>query len=796
MKKFFSAFAIASLMVAASCSNEEFEAQTGKETTVSFTAQLSDGLHTKSYGNGTTASTLTYAVYQVTENGWNLLADFGKTDETINMRKQVSLSLVNGNTYAVVFWADAPQSIYTFDADNKTVSADYANAVSNDETLDAFFAVEQFKVSGASSKTIELRRPFAQLNIGASDLEAAKAAGVEIAEAGVKVKTYNTFNFNTGELSGEADVTFAAAELPQAPEVFPVDGYDYLTMNYLFMPADKKADNAVTIMYGNGSERTFHNVPLQRNYRTNIFGKLFTSDEEFDVVIKPEFDGSYNVNVWDGTTTEEPAVVDGAYQITDASEFAWLSEHQGNGLDKDIKLVEDIDFGGASIQAIRVASSVVSVVIDGNGKSMSNLAVEYAPSSNYAKSLFSLEAVGENAEITVKNLTIKNVNIDNYNKHYGYVGVVISDIQNGAKVTLSGVNVENAQLRGMQSVGGLVGLVPANATLTIENCAVKNSNISNYAETNESGFVAGLVGRPAGTVTISGSAVENTVIDAYYVSRRGKSSIAAVAGGKDNTGATVTNVEVKATEVENVVEVKTVADLAAISPKSIKTVVSVLNDIDMASWTAIAGNYTSFILEGNGHTLKNMPAAIFTKIAPGAYVVRNLNFDNANIHTAYGAGVIVEEMNNEGGVDMTIENCHITNSSIYGWKFAGGFIGFASGAKTSEGKTAAIDILNSSISNTAVSTDDSSCGGFIGHSYVELTIDGCEVLGNSSVSCAEDRKGDNAKAGYLVGTINAGSATISNVKVASTATLTNVNATPYDANGYIGRVLSTGTVNM
>lgn len=63
-KKFLSAFAIASMVLATSCSNEDLNSGlNGTESNVTFTAQLPAGLQSRSFGDGTTANTLSYAVY-------------------------------------------------------------------------------------------------------------------------------------------------------------------------------------------------------------------------------------------------------------------------------------------------------------------------------------------------------------------------------------------------------------------------------------------------------------------------------------------------------------------------------------------------------------------------------------------------------------------------------------------------------------------------------------------------------------------------------------------------------------
>ena len=290
VKKILSVFAIASMMLATSCSNEEFDnIQNGKESTVTFTAQLPEGLQakTRAYGDGTTATYLQYRAYLLGENGnWTPTNVFGTANLT-DLKATLPLKLVNGNTYKVVFWAAAPASIYTFDMENAKVTANYDNQANNQENMDAFYKVEEIKVNGSESKTIKLKRPFAQLNIGTADWQAAKDAGRTVAKAAITVNTYTSLDFKT-EAAGDAkDVTFELASLPTG-ETFPVSGYDYLTMNYLLM-GDKETKD-VTISYDNAENRTFKNVPLQRNYRTNIYGNLLTSTEDITVVINPGFE--------------------------------------------------------------------------------------------------------------------------------------------------------------------------------------------------------------------------------------------------------------------------------------------------------------------------------------------------------------------------------------------------------------------------------------------------------------------------------------------------------------------------
>jgi hypothetical protein len=170
--------------------------------------------------------------------------------------------------------------------------------------------------------------------------------------------------------------------------------------------------------------------------------------------------------------------------------------------------------------------------------------------SDYSNGLFQGDATF--GDVTVKNVTFENITAECSDPAQGYVGVVFGDLQNG-NLTLENVHVKDADLCGVQSVGGLVGFVASGRTVSINNCSVEGGYIHNYPVADESGYVAGLVGRPVGTVNVTASEVKDTDIDGYYVTRREASSIAEVIGGRTTVdGVTVTNVTVKKTHIDAV----------------------------------------------------------------------------------------------------------------------------------------------------------------------------------------------------------------------------------------------------
>lgn len=225
--------------------------------------------------------------------------------------------MAKGQTYKVAFWAqDEDCKAYTV-SDDMQVTVNYANdenKVNNDETRDAFFKTVEFTVTGSTSIDVEMKRPFAQINVGVTkeDWDAAVASGVEIENSSVVIKNAATsLNLLDGTVGTETvDVNYALNTIPNEPLYVDTDGdgikeeYNWLSMSYILVADEIDGASKATLQSlqytftpENGNPIDFkeglNTVPVQRNWRTNILGKILTGDIQFNITIDPVYDGDY-----------------------------------------------------------------------------------------------------------------------------------------------------------------------------------------------------------------------------------------------------------------------------------------------------------------------------------------------------------------------------------------------------------------------------------------------------------------------------------------------------------------------
>ncbi len=332
-KLFLKMFAAATMLLATSCQNDELDAvQAGNEVTVSFTLGVEGGIQSRAISDGQTADRLVYAVFD--EEG-KRIKTIAKVDKTTTFPATEEITLAKGQTYKVAFWAqnNATGAYVLDDAMNLTI--DYTNGANNAEDRDAFFKTETFTVTGGAEFDVVLKRPFAQINVGVTDEDLADAekSGIIIEQSKVVISNVaDQMNLVDGTVKGSVKVEYSLAEIPTEKLTVSGTEYNYLSMSYILPNPDADKDEFVegdskttinkvefTFKPKNGNEivigerEGLNNVPVQRNWRTNIIGKLLTGDITFNIDTDPIYDGENNGQV---SFEEYPVELNGVYYKT------------------------------------------------------------------------------------------------------------------------------------------------------------------------------------------------------------------------------------------------------------------------------------------------------------------------------------------------------------------------------------------------------------------------------------------------------------------------------------------------
>ena len=370
-KLFLGMFAAAGMLFATSCSNDELDVvQSGNEAQVTFSLAAEGGIATRAISDGTGAKKLVYAVYNASGELIETIANTDVNGQIVDnsafdngLTENVTITLAKGQQYTVAFWAQNPNCTAYTTTDLKNVTIDYAG-LNNDETRDAFFKAETFTVTGNTEIDVVLKRPFAQINVGVyqTDWDAAKASGIEIEKSKVTIENAATsINLLTGEVGGEQTVEYGFDIIPAqfaTPETLDVDldkdgtkeNYVYLSMSYI-LANDETTGYAKTALEDldftfapiSGNNINFSEglnaVPVQRNWRTNIIGKILTGDVTFNITIDPIYDGEYNKG------EAQPVNINGVY-------YATIQDAVNNVNDGDVIKVAT----GTYTEVVKVAS--------------------------------------------------------------------------------------------------------------------------------------------------------------------------------------------------------------------------------------------------------------------------------------------------------------------------------------------------------------------------------------------------------------------------------------------------------
>lgn len=719
--------AAALTLLAVGCNKEHVaEVPDGQMVDVTFTAALPGEMATKAIGDGQTAKALYVSVYENDDAKTKLELD--KTATFTDLKTQVTFSLVKGKTYNFVFWAQAAEGAPYDVTDLKNIKISYEGAEANDEKRDAFYATrKELKVNGALTETIKLYRPFAQVNFGTADYDAAVAAGVKPVKSVFTATDVATI-FDTFEAEGKEAkdvVTFTESALPGETLVTKAGDYKWMTMNYI-IPVGKQGEKHISNVTAEFIPETGITVkasspqtPVQNNYRTNILGNLLTSQVIFNIEIVPIFNEPDNdidlVNIKNAESLKALFATGG--EATLAADLV-LDEAVAVMPGKEVTL----DLNGKTIKnnSNSVALDVYgSLVINGEGtvdggEGGDNVAVWSRPGGKLTIN-DGTYTVGADANGS-GNSTIYTTGGD----------VIINGGTFSTAAKYGGrywtINKQNGSTGKVEIYGGTFpGFDPANPNTDDAASYLAPGYIS--VETNGVWTVV------RGTKPVVMTAAELRATLTAFTS----------AGSGDNIIKIGKDIVLK--EGETWVPAKVDGYHGA-------GVVTVL---------------------GNGHKISGLNAPLFAGGFAGnsGIIVKDLTLDGVKINDAtsnLGIGAFVCDVDSMPTIEL--DNCHLTNSEMIstGGARVGGLIGWTSGYnKPNDGPVDTyIKITKCSVEECKLEAKGS-VGGIIGHAGCNPatfhTITDCAVK-NCVINSTDD---GGWRVGVVVGTANVGELTITNV---------------------------------
>ena len=799
------AFAVLSL---STCSNDDYLLQTeGENVSITFRPTLGGELSTRAIGDAAGIDRLTVAVY---EGSQALSKKFSFSEDwDIVQRDGIALTLIEGRSYTILFWAEnGGNSAYTITDDGR-ITENYDNYIEEGfakmEEMDAFFGTSSITVGTQKVEdngTITLSRPLAQLNFADNATQPKMGTHKAVVTFHSIATAFNPFT-GTVEMS-DTDKTFVFTDIPK--ETLWVEGstYYYLSSNYLFAPQTGTINISATIDLQNTDGTSIKTIELsgitlEKNKKTNVTGSIIQQPESW--------------SVWDGEAISQPATDEqNRYIIDDAAVIAWLCEN-GATLSKNSIFLQtkDIDMASKAISSIKLPAGST---YDGGGKTI----------KNYKNSLF-----GNATSLSVQNLTVDKVSASSTT----HVGVLVNTL-NGSANFLN-VTVTNSSATTNNGVaGGMVGYIKNNGTekleVTFTGCTANDNTVSGSlasgvyvgrfrgynndekltfsADCNDSSATFGANAKAAYYTTANAASwftqEQMTAFGKYSGWLGSEEYYRGTIKYGDERYMPCWDGETKITPLTDEDKTKLIysafdlAQLQGTAAGNIKLMenVDMEHDLDGASKDGVRNHIFKALstltkLDGNGKTIYNITIRDnyyggFVKSESCATTFENVTFDGADIrvtHDTSEGNAYVGTLRGFAYAATTINNVHVKNGYLNGVCKIGGLCG---------GIFSKITCSNSTVSNYSIENYDSQIisagfkangeiGGLIGYITVldantVNEISNCTVSDNNFNCVTYSASAWDRSVAPFIGDIRtqqAGTVRINNCKILGTNTYTN-----------------------
>lgn len=688
MKKLSILFSAAAALLISSCADEiEVPVSTG-DGNVNFTIELPGAATSRAMGDGYSATILKYVVFDGDEVAFSGNTSFTST----SLQTTVSLNLLTGKTYRIAFFAsNTYNSVYTLSNDNKAIVVNYKqmNTTSTWRDYDAFYKAIDVKVTGPINETITLPRVMAQLNWGTDDYDTtngavAAAYGTSL-RTRVKTKAYTNLNLIDGTVENEVEVYTNRNMEPLGASfgAFPAgEQYRWLMCTYLLLPENSPLIDASLLTFKGSNTPVIHtvevtNIPVERNFRTNIYGSLLTSTASYTIDKNSDWTLPHNNHlVWQGESKDPVKGEDGIYHITSPAELAGLSKMVAAGntfAGETVQLDTDINLLNLAWTPIGSDTKKFQGNFDGGNHTISNVNVSLAGKPSQAAGLFGWVENGK-----IANLHIDGATVSSLGKTTNAVKGTGAAVGKAYITKVDNVHVSNATIDGHTHVGAVVG---SQNYANLTKCSATDCTVTSHFEWtsknewdngDKAGAIAGFCSE--NTYTHTGNTATNVTVKGYR-------HIGGLFGYihyenvvKDNSATNVTVIQDFEHNPEGIAAGTLIGQLAGYIHVN-----AIIGDNDVAGVTLVPAKTAANVQEaiaalsqgGNvaitasmdfsalgGELTIDKPTTI--TVAPGATIkIANMQLVNTSELTINGGGTIQSggiAICNENGGTLTIES--------------------------------------------------------------------------------------------------------------------------------------------
>ena len=408
----------------------------GSEVCVIFKPALDASIQTRAIGDGGKIDQLKVGVYE--QNGSHSHIETLEWERALS--EGISLTLIEGRSYDLVFWAqDSDNSAYEL-TENGTVTVDYNDYLDGGfakmEELDAFCATSSVTVTNQKIEdkgTITLSRPLAQFNFADNTTQPVQG----------NHKAFVTFS----SVPVSYDPTTGNVEMSQNPVVFSfadftsdklvVDGveYYYISNNYLLSSKEELLtfNAALDLQNMDGTsvcQIELTDVQIEENKKTNVLGSIVQQPAQW--------------SVWDGTIPAQNTISTDAqnrYVIDEAADLAWLGVN-GSELEKGRTFIISRDIDMAELDGLSSINLPQGSTFDGDGHTIKNVNLDGA--------LF-----GNATNLTLRNLNLEEILITDASSHVGVLVNTLKGSSSFSRITISNSSVTTTN----GAAGGMVGYI-------------------------------------------------------------------------------------------------------------------------------------------------------------------------------------------------------------------------------------------------------------------------------------------------------------------------------------------------